>query len=63
MKMCYQVSYGYVDIGQEIVNKGSYINVKGEYAKVSLDFTYEKNLDKVIFGIIHSWYSILFLFF
>jgi hypothetical protein len=61
--MCYQVSYGYIDIGQKTVNKGSYINVKGEYANVSLDFTYEKNLDKVIFGIIHAWYSILFLFF
>jgi hypothetical protein len=41
MKMCCQASYGYVHIVPEIVNKGSYINVKGEYAKVSLDFTYE----------------------
>jgi hypothetical protein len=28
--------------------------VKGEYAKVSLDLTYEKILDKVILGIIHG---------
>jgi hypothetical protein len=35
--------------------------VKGEYAKVSLDLTYENDLDKVIFGIIHGiQYSLYF---
>jgi hypothetical protein len=67
MKMCYLIKlHGYVDIVQEIVNKGAYINVKGEYAKVSLDLTYENNFDKVIFGIIHgtqySFFCPFFLF-